>query len=250
MQNIFFLDAEMVPQLNPATITRIPELMAQRYRNDEALPGGSTIDTVVQKYYQDKASLSAEFGKVCSISAGVLIGDKFYLKTVCGDDEVAILLALTEILEHGKVKCNFLVGHNIVDFDIPYLMRRYIVHGLPIPRLLNLMLVKKMWEHPVADTMKMWAGGQFNYRVSLPLLCECLGVPSPKTDMSGADVCDLFYGIGKFARANDKSDLPWEKPDALKKIGEYNGHDTVAAARVYAKLKGFETIRDNQIFII
>ena len=251
MQNIFFLDSETVPQLNPATIEELPPLMAQRYRQEIAeITAKLPESNWRQKFYQEKASICAEFGKICSISAGVLIGDKFYLKTVTGDDEVTLLLALTEILEQGKVKCNFLVGHNIIDYDIPFLMRRYIVHKLPIPRLINMMLVKKSWEHPVACTMKMWAGGQYNYRVSLDLLCETLGISTPKTDITGADVCDLYYGNGKFERGNEGSDLPWEKPDALNKIKAYNGGDVVAAARVYAHMKGFETIRDNQIFNI
>lgn len=250
MQNLFFLDAEMVPQLNPAQLTELPALMAQRYRKELDEKNPVNYFSWFQEFYKNKASLSAEFGKVCSISAGVLIGDKFYLKTIADDDEVKVLLALTEMLQDGKVKCNTLVGHNIIDFDIPFLMRRYIVHRLPIPRLINLMLVKKMWEHPVYDTMKMWGAAQFNYRVSLDLLCETFGIPSAKKEISGADVCDLYYGNGRFARANDTSDLPWEKSDALKKIGVYNGHDVVAAARVYAHIKNFETIRDNQIFNI
>jgi 3'-5' exonuclease len=242
MQNFFFTDVEVVPEENPAKLTELPELFAHKHRR-EILELRSLQDYSYQHFYQERASLSAEFGKICSVSFGLLRADKFYVRTIADRDEVKVLQGVQKTLEEGETKANFLVGHNIIDFDCPILMRRFLINRMPVPKILNHMHTKT-WELPMHDTMKMWSGTQWNHRISLDLLCQKLGLPPVKGEISGADVCDLFYGNGKF------TDLPWEMEDAVKKIGVYNAGDVVATARAYARMKGFEDIRTDQVYHI
>lgn len=75
------------------------------------------------------------------------------------------------------------VGHNVAEFDLPFLWKRMVVRGLPPPRWLP--HHPKPWGEQVYDTMTEWAGTRG--RISLDRLCKLLGIPG-KDGMTGADV--------------------------------------------------------------
>lgn len=77
-----------------------------------------------------------------------------------------------------------LVGHNIIGFDLPFLWKRCMVHGIKPPALFP--RNPKPWAETVVDTMLLWdsqqrAGG------SMDRLCRLLGIQG-KGDFGGADV--------------------------------------------------------------
>jgi len=76
-----------------------------------------------------------------------------------------------------------LVGHNHVAFDIPFLWKRAIIHGIKPP--LWFPRNPKPWADSVFDTSSQWAGDRD--RISMDRLCKILGIKG-KEGMSGADV--------------------------------------------------------------
>lgn len=90
------------------------------------------------------------------------------------------------------------IGHNHVGFDVPFIWKRAIVHGLRPP--LWFPRNPKPWADSVVDTMVFWdptqrAGG------SMDRLCRILGIPG-KVGMSGADVWPAAQR-GEFAKIAD-----------------------------------------------
>lgn len=76
-----------------------------------------------------------------------------------------------------------LVGHNHVAFDIPFIWKRAVVHGIKPP--LWFPRNPKPWSEIVFDTMTQWVGDRD--RVSMDRLCKILGIPG-KDGMSGDKV--------------------------------------------------------------
>jgi hypothetical protein len=257
MINIVFEDVETVPQVDAKQESDIPNV--EIYQRKFAYEIGKIDDSVLiaQRlqglhnmtptvvHYRENAALYAEFCKIVSITIGVLkptpsTGRKFFVKTFCGDDEKELLQAYIVAITESKDKVETLAGHNVKEFDAPMLMRRMLVHGLELPKLLQLWKYKP-WDLPYLDTMEMWSGSQWKYKAGLHLLCTLFGIPSPKENTTGGDVYGLYYG---------DYPLPWERGDALKKLGLYNAGDVIASARLFARLAGFEGFRDDQIVYI
>lgn len=152
-----------------------------------------------EKIYRKKAGILAEFGKIICISTGIFYEDDnkqvcIRIKNIAGDDEVEILRNFTEVCNKMKEKNRLFqfAGHNIKEFDIPYICRRMLINGLPLPECLQLH-DKKPWEVKMFDTLNWWKFGDNKNYVSLHLLANVLGIPTSKTDMDGSMVQDVYY---------------------------------------------------------
>mgnify|MGYP003288402050 CR=1 FL=1 len=152
------------------------------------------------------ACLHGEFGMVCAI--GMLnTSDPKPCHVIATDfeSERAALEALANNLAHSET----LVGHNIKNFDIPFLAKRYMAHGIRVPATLRT-AGKKPWEIPHHDTMEImrFAG---DCSMSLRSACHLLGLGDPKAQCSGGEVYDLFKAgrtdlIGRYV----ESDVSYE----------------------------------------
>lgn len=149
--------------------------------------------------WRKKAGILAEFGRIICLSTGFLYQDEtgdwcLKLKSLAGDDEVEILDNFTRLCEKmERIHPAFrFAGHNIREFDIPYICRRMLINGLPLPHCLQLH-DRKPWERPMLDTMGWWKFGDHKNYVSLSLLTQVLGIPSPKQHMDGSMVQDVYY---------------------------------------------------------
>lgn len=183
--------------------------------------------------YDNRSGIFAEFGKIIVISAGYFAktdsGDRqFRIKSFAGDDEKQILEEFFELLNSYYSK-NYhqLCGHNIREFDVPYVCRRATVHGLVLPNLLDLH-GKKPWEVNHLDTMDMRKFGDRKNYTSLDLLCRTMGVDTPKTDISGEQVARVY---------RDEQDLD--------RIREYCERDVVAVAELLLKYIRSDIVIDN-----
>lgn len=194
-RKILFLDIETVPAVQD--YTELPERLmplwdkkSRRYQNQEP-------DKGVEELFFQKAGIHAEFGKVVCISCGYLQfeGEKptgIKLKSFYGEDERQILEDFAKVLNDFSSKKFNLCAHNGKEFDFPYLGRRYVIHGLPLPNVLQTQ-GKKPWETTFIDTMELWKFGDYKAYTSLDLLAAVLGVPSPKDDIDGSQVANVFY---------------------------------------------------------
>ena len=136
---------------------------------------------------------------------------------------------LTSYFNRGE---HLLCGHNAKEFDFPYIARRMIIHGLKVPAKLNLM-GKKPWEVPHLDTMEMWKFGDYKHYTSLKLLTHILQIPSPKDDISGADVAQVYY------RDND-----------IDRIARYCEKDVVAVAQILLRLRGEKILEEDELIAV
>jgi 3'-5' exonuclease len=164
-------------------------------------------DQGLARCYLDRAAILAEFGRVVCISVGILVPgsrpgeDRFRLKSFAGEDEAVLLRDFATMLDQHFPDPNrfYLCGHNLREFDVPYLCRRMIMLGIPLPNLLQIS-GRKPWEVKyLLDTLELWKFGDIKHFTSLKLLAHCLGIPSPKEDIDGSQVGRVFYGEGDLA---------------------------------------------------
>lgn len=220
LNNILFLDIETVSQY--PTYDEVPETWKELWANKSAFLLRGKEDETVESIY-GKSAIYAEFGKIVCISCGLIQGNsegkKLILKSFYGDDEKLILLRFCEMLKRWAMDSNkYLCAHNGKEFDFPYLCRRMIINGMIIPPILNT-AGKKPWEVSHLDTMELWKFGDFKNYTSLNLLAHTLGIPTPKDDIDGKMVGDVY----------------WKQKD-IQRIATYCQKDVVTATQVYLRL--------------
>lgn len=238
LPNILFLDIETVSEY--AEYGRMDESSKALWKHKSAY-WIKDIENVVEadyaRTYLEKAGIYAEFGKVVCISMGLIVLEEgkihsFRLNSICGDDEEKLLADFANLLDkfYPSPQKFFICGHNIREFDVPYLARRMIIHGIPLPAMLDIS-GKKPWESKfLLDTLEMWKFGDYKNYTSLKLLAHVLGIPSPKDDIDGSQVGRVY----------------WEEKD-LDRIRVYCEKDVVTTARVFLRLKSFDGIPEDKI---
>lgn len=232
LKNVLVLDIETVPQY--ATYEELPEevkdLWAYKMRNTI-----SEIVSVSETY--ERAGIYAEFGKIVCISVGAFYTEndklKLRLKSYYGDDEKVILSEFSEMLNKAYTKEEHTIcGHNSKEFDFPYIARRCIINGVPIPIKLD-NAGKKPWDVKLLDTMELWKFGDYKSYTSMNLLASVLGIRSPKDDIDGSQVGGVYW-----------------KEKNVKRIMEYCQKDVVTVAQVLLRFKGMELLNEENIFYI
>jgi DNA polymerase elongation subunit (family B) len=221
VENILFLDIETVPQYE--CFNDAPE-NTQNFWAKKIKNSLKQDETAEQVY--NRAGIWAEFGKIICISAGFIHkkDDKnvFRVKSFYGDDEKDILIDFIENLKKfvsRNKKETLLCAHNGKEFDFPYLARRILINKIDLPKLFDVG-GKKPWEVPFLDTMELWRFGDYKNYTSLDLIANVFDIPSPKGDIDGSDIADVYY-IQK----------------DLERIAMYCEKDVLTLARVYLRLK-------------
>lgn len=229
---MLFIDIETVPDATALMWDSIMKLYEKRFDSyfSKLDPLQMASENQKHNHFMENAGLMAEFGKIVCVSMGALHTDgKFYIRSIASMDEKELLGMFADKVAGHRTMC----GHNIKEFDLPFLFRRFLVHGLPIPGILNT-YGKKPWETPIEDTLEMWSSTQWRHRCSLELLATILGIPSLKEGMDGSQLAGLYYG-----------QLPVE--EKLKKISHYCNGDVLTTARVYQRMRGLPNINDDQV---
>ena len=232
--DLLLIDIETVPQV-PAFNQLTAEW--QKLFSDKiskTVPENQNIEDS----YRQKAGILAEFAKVICISTGFLYADKsgnicLKMKSIYGDDEESVLNEFIELVKkfsaHNR---NFkFAGHNIREFDIPFLCRRMLINNIDLPQSFQLQGAKP-WEINMVDTLQWWKFGDYKNYISLHLLANVLGIPTSKNDIDGSMVQDVYY---------------LEKD--INKIVAYCQRDVVVVAQVLQKFKGFPLIPTACVFI-
>jgi len=191
-------------------------------------------DKSIEQWYRERAAIYAEFGRVICIGAGYFRNDQLRIKTFTGTDEESILTDFFTLLSKhfNRPERHRLCGHNIREFDIPYLCRRALMHGLQLPAMLQL-AGKKPWElKHLLDTLELWKFGDIKHFTSLDLLAACLGLESPKNDLDGSQVGRVFY-----------------EEDGLDRIAAYCAQDVWVTANVFLRMHYEAPIPFDQVVI-
>ena len=233
LHNILFLDIETAPQ-HPH-YGEMPESWKKLWdlKSNSLLKHyeGETNETLYPR-----AGIYAEFGKIICISCGVLQGPakdrKIIIKSFSGEDEKALLMQFIAMVNKWSAgEAKFLCAHNGKEFDFPYLCRRMVIHHLQIPATLNC-AGKKPWEVPHLDTMELWKFGDFKNYTSLNLLAHALGINTPKDDIDGSMVWEVYW-----------------KEKNLARIVTYCQKDVVTVAQIILRMSGENLIAEENIEI-
>ena len=103
------------------------------------------------------------------------------------------------------------------------------INGVKLPQILD-NAGKKPWDSRFLDTMELWKFGVFRHSVSLDLLAELFGIETPKEEMNGSMVSDVY----------------WKEKD-LQKIVRYCEQDVLCVAQLILKFKGLDLILPENI---
>lgn len=159
--------------------------------------------------WRDKLALSATTGQV--LCAGILSGGEVtFIQGPEKEIVTSVFVSIDEALSDGYV-----VGHNLLGFDLPFLRRRAWKLGVKIP--FNLTLEKsRYWHGNFADTMLLWASGERSDTISLANLAKFLGV-GEKTG-NGKDFASLYLTDKTAALTYLENDLRLTEACYLKMI--------------------------------
>jgi len=233
VSNILFLDIETVPQYS--SYQEMPESWKSLWDIKAAYIIRNKEDETFESVYP-RAGIYAEFGKIICISCGFVQGSgdqkKILLKSFAADNEQLVLHEFAEMIRKWSAhEQRYLCGHNGKEFDFPYLCRRMIINNVPIPSILNVS-GKKPWEVNHLDTMELWKFGDFKNYTSLNLLAQSLGITTPKDDIDGSMVWEVYW-----------------KEKNLERIVAYCQKDVVTVAQILLRMMGESLIKPENIEI-
>lgn len=229
-ENILFLDIETVPE-----VENFSELSEEKQELFAQKTAYQRKEEVTSNEFYERAGIWAEFGKIVCISVGYFVNFKstsrtFRVTSFFGDDETVILNGFKKLLEnHFNKPEHVLCAHNGKEFDFPYIARRMIINQLALPEKLSL-FGKKPWEIAHLDTLEMWKFGDYKHYTSLKLLTLILNIPSPKDDISGSEVCGVYY-----------------KEKDVARIAIYCEKDTIAVAQLLLRFNNEPLIEELNI---
>jgi 3'-5' exonuclease len=234
LSRILFLDIETVPMARDlsALNERTQQLFTEKTRWEQERNGKSA-----EELWGERGGILAEFGKIICIGVGSLHKDgpgmKLRVTSFHGDDEYDVLHRFCDLLDrHYNTDEHWLCGHNGKEFDFPWIARRCIIHRIPLPRLLDIGGLKP-WEVGHLDTMNLWSFGDRKNFTSLALLTHILGIPTPKDDISGADVARVYY--------DDRN---------IDRIAAYCKKDVVATTQLFLRLTGRPLIAEADVTLV
>jgi DNA polymerase elongation subunit (family B) len=235
LKNILFIDIETVSQEShfDSLDSRLKQLWLKKasvIQNKDNLPD--------EDFYLKRSSIYAEFGKIICIGIGGIFFDDnleptLRVKMIRGESEAEILAQFRAILEKHKAGANLMLcAHNGKEFDFPYICRRMLVHGITLPRILQVS-GKKPWQIPHIDTLDLWKFGDYKHYVSLELLATIFDIPDDESEVSGDQINHIYY---------------IEKDRA--KIELYCANDVKVLTQLYMKMNNWPLINETHIEVI
>jgi len=229
LNKVFVIDIETVPLYEffeemPLQMQALWDNKTQFNRKDDKTPA---------EFYE-RAGIWSEFGKIVCISVGLFHTQNgklsFRVNSYFGDNEIEVLNQFNALLSK-QPKDLILCAHNGKEFDFPYLCRRMLVNAVSIPHQLQI-AGKKPWEINHIDTMELWKFGDYKNYTSLNLLAAIFNIPTPKDDIDGSMVKDVYY-----------------KEKDLQRIATYCQKDVITTAQILLRFKGLSAIADENISI-
>lgn len=233
LANLLLLDIETVPEFS--SFSHLDENWQQLWLQKIAKTVPETVSG--EESYAQKAGVMAEFAKIICISTAFFYQEnnvwKLKIKSIYGHNEAEILSEFVALCNRvNNIHKDFqFAGHNIKEFDIPFICRRLLINNLSLPDYLQLS-DKKPWETKMVDTLSWWKFGDFKHYTSLHLLANVLGIPTSKTDIDGSKVQQVYY---------QEKDLP--------KIVAYCERDVVVTANIILKFKQLPLLSAKDVLI-
>lgn len=234
LERIIYLDVETVPSV--AHYDKLNKGMQIAWDKKCRFIDKENAEKSPSDKFKEYAGIYSEFGKIVCISMGIATkkDDEWFirLKSYYGDNESTILEDVAEVLQKSlsSKKFDYICGHNIKEFDIPYICRRMMVNGLSLPDCLQ-MAGKKPWElDHLLDSLSLWKFGDYKHYTSLDLLMNLFEIPSPKDDIDGSDVGKVY----------------WDENDCSR-IMKYCEKDVLAVINLFFRWNGLDLVDKKNI---
>lgn len=235
LSNILFLDIETAS--GSADYQTLDERLRYHWdRKSGFLKNPDDQD--VEEMYFERAGIFAEFGKILTIAVGYLSLSPegtwgLRVKAFADDQEEVVLNDFKNLVETKfDLQILKLCAHNGREFDFPYICRRMLIQGIPLPDILDVS-AKKPWEVPFIDTMDLWKFGDRKNFTSLDLLATLFEIETSKDDIDGSMVNQVYY-----------------HENGLERIAEYCKKDIVVTAQLFLKLKSLSPIEESNIILL
>lgn len=234
LENLLLIDIETVSESAVFDMLSEEWQMLWKEKVERTLPE----ETTAAEFYPQRAGIMAEFAKVICISIGYFKKEgnalQLRLKSFYGDDEKILLqdfIAALQKMDINNNKWSF-TGHNIKEFDIPFICRRLLINRLAIPSFLDFQNMKP-WETNLVDSFQYWRFGDYKHYTSLKLLAAALHVPSPKDDIDGSMVGEVYW-----------------KEKNIDRIVTYCQKDVVTTGNIILRFKNLPLITESQIVVV
>lgn len=138
------------------------------------------IKNISFEEFHRSTALNGDFGKIYCIAFAI------------DNDDVIVLSGnekdiLTKFWDVSRL-ANLFVGHNVMEFDLPFIYKRSIINNVVPSR--NLMFARYR-NNPIYDTMKEWNKWSTN-NTSLDRLAKIFKIKSSKEIMKGSEVYDYY----------------------------------------------------------
>ena len=235
LRDILFFDIETVSCTEH--YEHLPERLQELWHKKAAQllkqPVTELSEEDASDFYRNRAAIYAEFGRIVCISVGIVRRDESGLYTVrlksfADENEYKLLEDFADLLRthYNDDRKHSLCGHNIKEFDVPYICRKMVLHKIELPKLLDIP-GKKPWETKFVDTLELWKFGDNKAYTSLNLLTAIFDIPSPKDDIDGSQVHGVFF---------EDQDLP--------RIAQYCENDVLATIRLLMRWKYLPDLPD------
>ncbi len=239
-ENLLLIDIETVPQCK--SYTELSPGLQRLWDKKSLILEKENVDP--EYTFAERAGIFAEFGKIVCIGLGYFVlndqqTDKLNryslkVKSLFSHNEKEILQQFASVCnKFFRNEQKHFCGHNIREFDIPYICRRSFINQIALPHVLSDLQNKKPWENPMLDTLQFWKFGEYKNFTSIELLASVLGIDSPKDDIDGSDVANVY----------------WEEND-LQRIVTYCNKDVVTVAQVLMRLQSLPLLNENEILYI
>lgn len=218
INNCLFIDIETVAAEKKLT-KESPLWASWEYKikhGKDPLEEGDPSET-----FNEKAALFAEFGKIVCITIGKMFKGQLMLKSFSSDSEKELLTKFAAAIESviARNKNTILVGWAIKGFDMPWIMRRLLVHQIELPLLFDT-AGEKPWTVTAIDLMELWKGTAFTGG-SLISVATALGLTNPKDDIEGCQTTDTYY----------------KEKDGLERIRVYCEKDVLTTVNIFLKCR-------------
>lgn len=197
--NKLFFDIETIPAPESA-IETLRYLYERKKKKHEDRKGEDEFMTFDEFY--ERTGFDGTYGRICTIAYA--LNDE-QTQSLVGDEK-DMIRKFWEVAG----RADLIVGHNIRDFDLPFIMQRSVVLGVKptwnkfeIPGTKPWDMVKflsfaRYKNAPIFDTMHEWNNwGEGRNIKTIEHISLALGIPTPKGEgIDGSEVWN-FYKAGK-----------------------------------------------------
>ncbi len=187
-----------------------PELQERDLKEAQAKWDKDMVDWVLGV----NAALDPLTGSVAMV--GMKMNDEYYQPDYIGNgrEESDLLTWVWERIETNYHRCaTKLVGHDILRFDLPFLLKRSLINGVKFPRFIADDLLKYKPD-AIIDTHRLLQFGDRQARIGLKKFAPAMGWETYQGPVTGEDFFRHFLGVGGVEK-NVSECIEYNKTDVL-----------------------------------